>query len=533
MLDSRQAQIPHSVYTAHIMKGGGVATVGAAGSAGVVGRASISPKGSMRGFGVSLSLEARPGGVVSTSSLTSRDRGMMVNKSSFFGLNQKGMIDKSRPVFKEKLSGFPVARALVWGTGISQVSRADVTHQAGSRMEARMSTAQRNKEFNLNPPKNEQSVKSSDQLKNTIILWQRSAGEQASRISEVSNEGDKRSVQEQAKPKKSTVEHYRAQRIEGVQKIRAVKERKARKLSHQVRISKDVPQTKLAEIRADIKDAKKTIYVIMKARGVSYKEAQNELIVQLSQKHSVKIEVVAQPHEDVKPKQSPEAKSKVQPLIVAETKAQYADSSDLTKENKKKKRENREGYAVRTKLKRWIFHFIKHEEVNEARVEKAVEAFSRRLDKQGPFILPTGKEIAQEIEENAGPEIKSEISEFMFKDYSFDLFLNQISVLGRLIIADTASLKPLIRKIADTATAVKFTQNSNGGHIVSEQQVATVLGGGVEKKDVFFAEHDKSLGDLAKDSEGDLWFIPKNRYLGSELGTNWAICNKSEKIFIE
>lgn len=76
------------------MKGSGVST-----QASVGGRVSGGSRGPVsKGVGVSLSLEARSG-YMKSSSLTSRDRGMMVNKASFYGLDKnKGMFDKARPI---------------------------------------------------------------------------------------------------------------------------------------------------------------------------------------------------------------------------------------------------------------------------------------------------------------------------------------------------------------------------------------------------------------------------------------------------
>lgn len=551
MLDSCQAQLRLQAYTAVDMANIAASSTGSIGG----GRASAGTAARATGSRVSFSLEARSG-FMNTSSLSAKDRGMMVNKSSFYGLDKnKGMFDRSKSVreapklqFSSRVSrtiNTPKSiefKSIAPKPGMIDISRAKsrTTREApkttfiSSKNERVKMTpvpvrtspwnrenktvAMRTLEVGLNPRKSEQRVKSVDPFKNAVVLWQngerrvssaphktsmrveavasnlskltkvvegqrKRAGEVRSAFersqTRVVETGRQNNVQEDTKSQTSREHHYRTQRVEGV-KNRPMKEKKARKISHMVKISSSVTPEKLAQIRHDLKDAKKTVHAIVRARHVSHAEANRELAEELEKKYSKFVKVL--PQEENLPLQ--------------------ITRSEDQKRSLKRKQENMVALEVRER----VFYVKEDVLVQDIRIKRATDALLTLIKnkKEGDEI--SGREIVSQMG-NLGTEANSEVAKLR-TDKSVTKFLAE---LGKLTAINTnvylRETFTKIKQIADISKAVRLSKRESGNG-ASLQELEHVLGGTIQGQAVHFQEHEVSNGRIYKDP-AKTYYIPQ------------------------
>lgn len=318
-----------------------------------------------------------------------------------------------------------------------------------------------------------------------------------------------------------------------VQKRAEIKLPKHRKLSDMIVVLPATRPDQLIALRRDIREARKSVYTTIAVRRVSYDEAQRQMAQILVEKYKALITLSPQPQ--LQPEEEAKVKAKtaveIKPKVMVKTQQKEKDvekekteTAVLNPEDEKKNKKKNKPEEFSQALKKRVFKFARDLHATNARIEKIISVFDalqRNRAQSSPGV--TGEMVAYELSKQPVGEAKSQMVEFSPHDHSYDEVISRVSKLGT--IESASDLVAKAEHISYAAPAVLLTFKDKGAQ-VSEKDAARVHGGSLDGKEAFFQEHDRSIGEL-KLIAGNVYYLPKTRNMGTEVGNNWIIPRSS------
>lgn len=510
------------------MKGSvGTASVGISGgigarSAGIGARASGARTGS-KSFGVSLSPEARAGGAVATA-FSSRGlaahRGSPISRESITkATTPKSMFNMNRapvPSFtvpyeaktrfsnsifninhgREVKSPFARTSSLKSNRGMFDRTRPItrdqmIKHDVKPMIQVRPSSIlniNRGKEtkFPLANSRPLGEVLPTPKISIEQVLWERSKATPSKSVDVVSRQ------------KENTVKQSRKTEIRSVLKQKTERAPKRMKLSHMITIAPDVSPDTLVKIRQDIKDAKKMVPLVARARNVSVVAAQKELAQVLAKKYEGKVSVKpqVQTRTEVFPDTKPQVK--VEPKVGVQTVTQTekrVSTKTIAGENQ---------IPPKEEVKK--ISFKKQIEVNTARVKAFVDAARNLLRyRNAADASLTGKDIAYAV----GKFVEEQISEVALP-INTDATLKEVSqeVSGLGAVENIEAFESAVEQITSGHSAIQLTTREGDA---KDEDAQKVYGVALDGQVGYFGE-EKETGKFEKKLvAGELYFVTQRQ----------------------
>lgn len=336
-------------------------------------------------------------------------------------------------------------------------------------------------------------------FKDTVILWQnpnmqhRITPERKTRETVVGKSLKSLESSTQNQHKKASVEG----------KVHHAPTSKRVELKHLVRISPMVSPDKLPTIKRDIKDAKKMVQTIVRARNVSYTAAVEEIAQVLAKKYEGSLQIL--PAVQVQPKIETKTdfttKTQTQPKAEQAVMAQPTErTQEIAVDNKDRKKEGSEN-----DLPTLIFYFKKDLKTKTKRIQDALFAARKLFSYKRDTDVITGADISYEIGKYSTPGQVSEVAKSIRPDGTLNTFIDSLKRAGP--VSKIEEVERMIQEVSSEDAPVRLSFLSEGEQ-VGQEGAQKVYEGDIDGKRAYFEENGRAFGKFKRDKKNIMWFIP-------------------------